>query len=195
MIRVEENDDRFYVKASTVEGAGQGLFAKQDLPAGGFLEVIGVQVRRQATADTCTRYADAYKFLSSDKEYAVIPLGWGAMVNHAPEKERQNAEIRNVRAKMTAKQRRKIRSDFLHYSGEVVYRFTRAILKDEEILGDYGRGFRHRMDTLSKAAATADDEAWAELKRMGLYNLPLIDSMLRDEPKEPPPFSSLILLP
>lgn len=191
MIRVDENDDRFYVKASTIEGAGQGLFAKVDIPKGGFLEVIGVQVRRHATADSCTRFADAYKFLSSDPEYAVIPLGWGALVNHAPKKEQQNAEIRNVKAKVTGKQRKRLRSDFFHYSGEVVYRFTRDIRRDEEILGDYGRGFRHRMDTLGKAAADVDDAAWEELRRMGLYNLQLIDRMLRAE--EPAP--KLLVLP
>lgn len=77
----EEADDRFYVAESTVPGAGRGLFARVALSAGERLEVIGVLVRPGSLADDCTRFADEYKLRAGDM--LLIPLGFGAMVNHS----------------------------------------------------------------------------------------------------------------
>lgn len=77
----EESDQRFYVAESTVPGAGRGLFARVPLSPGDRLHVIGVLVRAGSDSDTCTAYADHYKFRVGDK--LLIPLGFGGMVNHS----------------------------------------------------------------------------------------------------------------
>ena len=82
-MRVDEEDDRFYVAESTVPGAGRGLFAKQPLRKGDRFEVIGVIVRRESTSDRCTHFCDHHKFRIGESQL-LIPLGFGAMVNHSP---------------------------------------------------------------------------------------------------------------
>ena len=79
--RLAENDDRFTIGPSTIAGAGSGLFATVDLPAGAEFEVIGVLIPRETSADYCTRYADHYKFRVGDE--LLIPVGFGALVNHS----------------------------------------------------------------------------------------------------------------
>ena len=75
-----ETDDRFYVGPSSIPAAGQGLFARVELKEGDRLEVVGVLVPANSNADRCTQYADAYKFRAGD--HLLIPIGWGAMINH-----------------------------------------------------------------------------------------------------------------
>lgn len=58
----EEQDSRFYVAASTLRGAGQGLFAKAALAKGEMLEVVGILIPADSVSDRCTSYADVYKF-------------------------------------------------------------------------------------------------------------------------------------
>ena len=82
-MRVDEEDDRFYVAESTVPGAGRGLFTKQPLRKGDRFEVIGVIVRRESTSDRCTHFCDHHKFRIGESQL-LIPLGFGAMVNHSP---------------------------------------------------------------------------------------------------------------
>ena len=43
MIVVEETDNRFYLKASTIKDAGMGVFAKEPLKKGDYLEIIGAR--------------------------------------------------------------------------------------------------------------------------------------------------------
>jgi SET domain len=78
---IVEDDERFFVNRSTISRAGHGLFAKTSLGAGARLEVIGVLVPAGSLSDLCTRYADCYKFRVGD--LLLIPLGYGAMVNHS----------------------------------------------------------------------------------------------------------------
>jgi SET domain-containing protein len=66
-----------------VPGAGLGVFARVDLPAGATLEVIGVLVRRESVSDRCTHYADHHKFRVGDM--LLIPIGYGGLVNHSRE--------------------------------------------------------------------------------------------------------------
>ena len=82
-MRVDEEDDRFYVAESTVPGAGRGLFTKQPLRKGDRFEVIGVIVRRESTSDRCTHFCDHHKFRIGETEL-LIPLGFGGVVNHSP---------------------------------------------------------------------------------------------------------------
>jgi hypothetical protein len=78
---LHEQDDRFYVRPSAIPGAGDGLFSRVPLRAGERLTVIGVTIRADSPADRCTRYADHYKYRVGDA--LVIPVGYGAMVNHS----------------------------------------------------------------------------------------------------------------
>lgn len=78
---VEETDDRFHVAESTILGGGNGLFAKVPLAEGDSLAVIGVLVKQDSPSDRCTHYADEHKLRVGD--YLLIPLGYGAMVNHS----------------------------------------------------------------------------------------------------------------
>lgn len=78
---LDEADDRFEVRPSAVPGAGLGVFARVDLPAGAELEVIGVLVRRESVSDRCTHFADHHKFRVGDK--LLIPVGLGGLVNHS----------------------------------------------------------------------------------------------------------------
>jgi hypothetical protein len=77
---VDEPDDRFELRPSTIPGAGQGVFARCDLPPGAELVVIGVLVRRESISDRCSHFADCHKFRVGDR--LLIPLGFGGLVNH-----------------------------------------------------------------------------------------------------------------
>jgi SET domain-containing protein len=78
---LSEPDDRFYVKDSTVPGAGRGCFARVALRAGDCLEVVGVLVQPGSAADRCTAYADHYKFRHAGQ--LLLPVGFAALVNHS----------------------------------------------------------------------------------------------------------------
>ena len=80
---LDETDDRFEVRESTIPGAGLGVFARADLPAGATLEVVGVLVRRESVSDRCTHFADHHKFRVGDM--LLIPVGLGGLVNHSAE--------------------------------------------------------------------------------------------------------------
>jgi hypothetical protein len=78
---LDETDDRFEVRESTIPGAGLGVFARVGLPAGSVLEVVGVLVRRESVSDRCTHFADHHKFRVGDR--LLIPVGFGGLVNHS----------------------------------------------------------------------------------------------------------------
>ena len=78
-----EDDDRFVINTTTIQNAGNGLFARKLLEKGERLEVIGVLLRAGSVADLCTQYADCYKFRVG--EFLLIPVGFGGMVNHSIE--------------------------------------------------------------------------------------------------------------
>ena len=80
---LDERDDRFCAAASTIPGAGRGLFARVPLKAGDRLQVIGVRVRRDSLCDGYTAFADAYKFRVGDD--LLIPCGVAALANDSPE--------------------------------------------------------------------------------------------------------------
>lgn len=77
----DETDDRFYAAASTIPGAGRGLFARVPLKTGDRLEIVGVRVRRESAADSYTAFADEYKFRVGDD--LLIPCGIAALANHS----------------------------------------------------------------------------------------------------------------
>lgn len=181
MLKVLENDPRFYIKNSTLPGAGLGLFAKQPLKQGQWLEIIGVMVERNTAADQCTAFANEYKFGSKyDEEiWHIIPLGYAAIINQANTKGQQNCEIRNIKAKVTNK---KIKSnkDFFAYSGEAVYLFIRDIQKDEELLGNYGREWKKQEEWINQynKVFTETEEDWKKFISYDLYNMPIIKNRI-----------------
>ena len=79
---MSEQDSRFVIAASTVPGAGRGLFARVPLAPGDVLRVAGVLVEAGSVADDYTRYADAYKFRVGEQQL-LIPVGYAALVNHS----------------------------------------------------------------------------------------------------------------
>ncbi len=166
---IEETDDRFYLKESTVPNAGMGVFSKEDIEKGEFLEIIGVQVKMNSIADQCTQYANKYKFAATGKlikeqkkiehDRLVMPVGFGGMVNHAPSAELQNAEIwyRQGAKRNSA-------------AGQAVYRFIRNIKKDEEILGNYGEEWQGVMDWVGEKAEEVEND-WETFLSHNLYSL------------------------
>jgi hypothetical protein len=166
MILIEENDERFYLKKSTQPNAGLGVFASKDLKKGDFIEIIGVMVKKNSIADVCTSYANNYKFAAAyDNEYDmhIVPMGFGGMVNHANNKEEQNAEIKYIEHKI-------INSA----AGKAVYYFIKDIKKDEEILGNYGENWNNAIQWIQKIPKLIEDleeKEWNRFLNFGLYNL------------------------
>jgi hypothetical protein len=78
---LDETDDRFEVRESTISGAGRGVFAIKPLDTGDRLAVVGVLISRDSVADECTRYADEHKFRVGG--YLLIPVGFAGMANHS----------------------------------------------------------------------------------------------------------------
>jgi SET domain-containing protein len=79
---LQETDERFEIGASTIPGAGRGLFARVAMVPGERLAIKGVLVQPESAADASTRYADEYKFRVGD--YLLIPVGYAGLVNHSP---------------------------------------------------------------------------------------------------------------
>ena len=113
MLSVTETDERFYVGPSTVAGASEGLFAGVPLASGDRLRVVGVLVASHSVSDRCTNYADPYKLRVGDD--LLIPVGWGAKVNH-----RDEANVQKVVE-----------------DGELYLETLRPIAQDEEIFLRY----------------------------------------------------------
>lgn len=165
MILIEETDNRFYTAPSTIPDAGLGVFAAQDLPAGSFLEIIGIQVKSKSIADQCTHYANHYKFgakAGKSPDRLIVPMGYGGIVNHAPKPELKNAEIRTNKGPTKNPA-----------AGQVVYFFLRDIQKDEEILGDYGESYGKTLSWAEQRVEIINQtqDAWETLLETDIYNL------------------------
>lgn len=169
---VEETDLRFYIKESTLPNAGWGCFAKEYLKSGDWLEIIGVYVKTGGLADQCTHYAKRYKFAGSPKHNAkIVPMGFGGIVNHSDDPNQQNCRLEYV----AGLNRRS------EHSGQVVYRFIRDILPDEELIGNYGPNVGEeikKMNTNVDFLGNNIEEINRFLKT-GLYDLPSIVDKLR----------------
>lgn len=165
MILIEETDERFYIGKSTLPEAGRGLFAKEKIKKGDYLEIIGVQVKAKGISDDCTKYAQNYKFASrgkKDSDRLVIPMGYGGIVNHANDPKMQNATIES--------KNHPIRNQS---ASTLVYTFLRDIEPGEEIFGNYGSEWQGLLnwaiDESAKADSSKDD--WETFLSYDLYNL------------------------
>lgn len=165
MIIVTETDDRFYLKESTLPGAGLGCFARVPIARHDFLEILGVKVEYGSLTDRCTHYADRYKFAaepaSTYLKYAVVPLGLGGMVNQANTPEQQNVAITHLPADRACRNPN---------ADQVVYLAIRDIAADEELLGNYGK----KIKQLSMNVEGFDMDAWQQFLQYDLYQLGML---------------------
>lgn len=171
MFIFEEEDDRFYMKESTLKNAGKGLFAARKIKEGEFLPVTGILVRRGGIADQCTYYLTSYKFASSAKkngnsivlgDYSIIPLGYAGIVNH--DEKLQNVEIRYCGDDYPQKS---------PHAGKAVYWFIRDVEKDEEIFGNYGHAWNNILHKVNEIKDAVDYEKkdWEKFLEYDLYGL------------------------
>jgi len=171
MYIVEETDNRFCIKTSTLEKAGLGCFAKQKIKQGDWLEVIGALVRCNSPADHCTHYANRYKFAAREKHTCyIVPMGYGGMVNHTDDKEKQNVELRWVKNLNKRSQ----------HAGEIVYMAIRDIEGGEELLGNYGDAVGKEVQWLQEKTQIFDKEedVWQSFLAYDLYNLGILRDRL-----------------
>jgi hypothetical protein len=172
MILVTETDKRFYIADSTIPNAGSGCFTKEYLKKGDWLEVIGVYVEIGSITDECTHYAKRYKFLGSpNMNYKIIPMGYGALVNHSDDDKIRNCQI----SYMPGLSKRN------EHAGQVVYLFTRDIFPGEEIIGNYGTNVGEEIKKLSKNLGFLDNNE-IEIEKFlscDLYNMKNIVERLR----------------
>ena len=92
-------------------------------------------------------------------------MGYGAIVNHAPSKDLQNAEIRsNQKPKRNAA------------AGQVVYYFIKDIKKDEEILASYGKHWGNALEWAAPRIKIIDEteDVWQSFLKLNVYNLGIL---------------------
>lgn len=112
------------IMPSSIEGAGLGVFAKEDIYAGEIIEVspvklIHAEMMSEEIFDDSWLADYAFKW---SEEYAAIVLGWGSMINHS------------------------IESCNVTYAGQsdplaMVFLSTKRILKGEEVFTRYYHPF------------------------------------------------------
>ena len=165
LFRYSENDDRFYIKDSTIEGAGRGVFARRKISKGERLDVDGVLVERDSAADSCTAYVNAYKFAATvvhlacggfdSGKFLILPTGFGGMVNHTNNETLQNVGIVYLE------------------SYEIAYEFLRDVEQHEEVLGYYGDDYQNMREYADKQQRKESSviERFLELDLYGLGRL------------------------
>lgn len=175
MITIEETDDRFYISESTIPNAGRGLFAKQSISKGDFLEIIGVAIKVGSIANTCTEYANKYKFAVNEKlEKIVVPMGYAGIINHTSDRSLQNVEIAYIK-------NRKLRNPA---AGEAVYLFIKDVEADEEIIGNYGDDWGKVLqwtEQLNERKKELPEEQWKTFLSFGLYTLGELNDITDEE--------------
>jgi hypothetical protein len=169
MIVVEETDLRYYVKESTLPNAGLGLFAKEPLKKGDYLEVMGPVVKKGSVADQCTHYAKRYKFAALNTEFKIVPMGYAGLVNHTDDPAKQNCELTIV----PDQPRNPL-------SSHVCYVFTKDIAVDEEILGNYGENVGKEIKKMNENASYHEEclGQWVRFLKHDCYDLKRLCEML-----------------
>lgn len=167
MYTVEETDERFNIGPSTQPNAGDGLFAKELIKKGDFLEVIGVMVKCGSSADICTAYANSYKFAAAEKPTNyIVPLGYAGIVNHTSDRAVQNVALSYSKS----------RSKRSIHAGQVVYEAIRDIQPGEELLGYYGDGLEGVLKWAEEKSSVVDQNKveWDKFLAHNLYDLGIL---------------------
>jgi len=167
MYILEETDERFTIAESTQPNAGDGLFAKELIKKGDFLEVIGVMVKCGSSADICTAYANSYKFAAAENPTNyIVPLGYAGIVNHTNDKALQNVALSYS----------KNRSKRSAHAGQVVYEAIRDIQPGEELLGHYGDGLEGVLKWANEKSSVVDHNKveWNKFLAHNLYDLGIL---------------------
>jgi len=175
MIVVNETDPRFYIKDSSIEGAGSGVFAQKKIQKGNYLEIIGVMVKSDSTAHTCTQYANKYKFSSNEEiTHQIIPMGFAAIINHAIDQKEQNVEIEFIKDSLYKNYKKKNPA-----AGSILYRVIKDINKDEEVIGYYGDPWNKilRWTDKYKEEDKGSIDSWETFISHDLYNLGLLKQL------------------
>lgn len=162
MILMEETDERFYIKESTIPNSGMGVYASVPLKKGDYLEIIGVRVKPESISDHCTRYANAYKFSArpGEKKDLIIPMGYAAIINHYPPQQNCLITLNRKPPRNPA-------------AGLLVYQFLRDIEVDEELFADYGENWGVTLQWAEERTAASKElkNDWNEFLKFDLYNL------------------------
>ena len=165
LLSFHENDDRFYIKKSTISGAGKGLFSRKKIYRDEKLIIKGVLVEKDSPADFCTTFSNSYKFAASltllpngdidTGKFFIIPLGYAGMVNHMDEESKRNVQIEY----------------FSNY--EVAYVFLRDVEKDEEIFGNYGEDWQKMLSWSEKQKSKnkSNVKLYEKFLELNLYDL------------------------
>ena len=175
MIVISETDPRFYIKDSSIEGAGSGVFAQKKIQKGNYLEIIGVMVKSDSTAHTCTQYANKYKFASNEEiTHQIIPMGFAAIINHAIDQKEQNVEIEFIKDSSYKNYKKKNPA-----AEPILYRVIKDINKDEEVLGYYGDPWNKilRWTDKYKEEDKGSIDSWETFISHDLYNLGLLKQL------------------
>jgi hypothetical protein len=175
MIIISETDPRFYIKDSSIEGAGSGVFSQKKIQKGNYLEIIGVMVKSDSTAHACTQYANKYKFASNEEiTHQIVPMGFAAIINHAIDQKEQNVEIEFIKDSLYKNYKKKNPA-----AGPILYRVIKDINKDEEVLGYYGDPWNKilRWTDKYKEEDKGSIDSWETFISHDLYNLGLLKQL------------------
>jgi len=116
---VQDIDPRLYVSISTIPEAGYGVFARRHLAEGEQVFIRGVAVRRGSMEEASIRASRHYFFYWPSQDAVILPVGYGALINHTSDRRFQNVRI-------------------AEHEGRVFYEVIRGIGPGEELLGNYG---------------------------------------------------------
>lgn len=169
MITIDEIDNRFYIDKSTLHNAGYGLFAKEHIKEGDWLEIIGVLVKRGSIADICTHFARRYKFMGKN-DTKIVPFGFAGLINHTEDSEKQNVVIKSIKGLHK-------KSD---NASELVCLFTKNVNPGEEILSHYGDEFAEEIKEMKENVSFLNNNKsdWEEFLEYNLYNMRSLCEML-----------------
>lgn len=97
-------------------------------------------------------------------------MGYGAIVNHTDDKEKQNVELRWIEGRVRRNKD----------SGDVVYMALRDIEPGEEVLGNYGDAVGKEVQWFSEKSQifAKEEDVWESFLALDLYNLGILRDRL-----------------
>jgi len=124
MIKIEEFDERFEVKKSTL-GNKVGLFSITNIKKGDYLEIVGIMLDVTEICHIATsNYAKIAAEPKSEFCHVIVPCGYAAAINKADLPAKQNVAITHLPAGTITKNPN---------AGRAIYMAIRNIESGEEI--------------------------------------------------------------